>query len=107
MTHAAVLASFPELDGTQACRDADAELFFPHPSDEAGIRAAKAVCDRCPLQRPCLAWALQRGDDGVWGGLSPAERASLQRKFRIPHTAYRHQRISTSSTDFDDSEERP
>jgi WhiB family redox-sensing transcriptional regulator len=105
-----ILASFPELDGTQACADEDPDLFFPYPTDGAGIAAAKAVCGLCPLQRPCLAWALQHGDDGVWGGLTAEERRSLQRRFRIPRISYPppptgRPTPNDPSTGFDDSED--
>ena len=43
------------------------DLFF---SDEIpAIRAAKAICDTCPLAGPCLAGAVERREPwGVWGG---------------------------------------
>ncbi len=44
-----------------ACRDVDADLFFPVGSsgDAAEeIKRAKAVCACCPVQRPCLAFAI-------------------------------------------------
>jgi len=54
-----------------ACRDEDPELFFQ----------AKAVCRRCPVAEPCIAWALETGQDsGVWGGLSEDERRALKRR---------------------------
>src|SRR5260370_41622500 len=54
-----------------ACRDADADLFFPvgtigpalHQMDEA-----KRICRSCPVQAACLAWAMDHGiTSGVWG----------------------------------------
>jgi WhiB family transcriptional regulator, redox-sensing transcriptional regulator len=65
-----------------ACRDEDPELFFA--VGTAGpalvqIAEAKAVCARCPVVAPCLAWALATGqDDGIWGGLTPDERRALK-----------------------------
>lgn len=56
-----------------ACRDADAELWFPVGSAEA--TQAKAVCAICPIRQACLAYALpQVGLAGVWGGLTEQER---------------------------------
>lgn len=67
-----------------ACRDEDPELFFPVSEQGPGARqvaAAKAVCARCPVASACLAWALETGqDNGVWGGVSEAERRTLQRR---------------------------
>lgn len=60
-----------------ACRDADPELFFPLGTSDATllqIDAAKQICRTCPVREPCLQWALNTGDDGVWGGTTEAER---------------------------------
>ncbi len=67
-----------------ACRGPQAAVFFP-PShlerrDErlARERAAKAICDHCPVRRPCLDESLRiREPHGVWGGLSETERKQL------------------------------
>jgi len=35
----------------------------------ADLELAKAACRRCPLRRPCLSGAVERGEAcGVWGG---------------------------------------
>jgi WhiB family redox-sensing transcriptional regulator len=66
-----------------ACRGVDSELFF-HPAGERDPSrtrrdlAAKAVCARCPVLRPCFDYALAVGEPyGVWGGMSEDERAAL------------------------------
>ena len=49
------------------CQSGDADLWFVE--DPADLEAAKALCVQCPLQRPCLAEAVDRGEPwGVWGG---------------------------------------
>jgi len=63
-----------------ACRTEDPDLF--HPDGSAGLRVieeAKAVCRRCPVADACLQDALDSGQGGIRGGLTEAERASLQR----------------------------
>lgn len=66
-----------------ACRDADAELFFA-PDDSGNHHnwrpePAIAVCYRCPVRRPCRAYALGiRGLHGVWGGLTEGQRDARQ-----------------------------
>lgn len=66
------------------CKDEDPELFFPIGSTGPAldqIDEAKQVCKRCPALEPCLAWALESGQDaGVWGGLSEDERRALKRR---------------------------
>jgi WhiB family redox-sensing transcriptional regulator len=61
-----------------ACRSVDPDLFFPvgvtGPSADY-VRAAKAVCASCPVQEPCLDYAIETGQDaGIWGGTSEEER---------------------------------
>ena len=64
-----------------ACRRSDPDLFFPAPKDDRSAQAAKRVCARCPLRLDCLALALEMPDvDGVWGGLTRAERLAHARR---------------------------
>ena len=70
-----------------ACRGEDSSLFFA-PSyferrEEKAAREfrAKALCHRCPVLEPCLAFALAvREPHGVWGGLNEFERRQLLRQ---------------------------
>jgi WhiB family redox-sensing transcriptional regulator len=62
-----------------ACRDLDTSLFFP--DSEADAAPAKEVCATCPVREACLQFALTtRQHDGVWGGLSEAERKRVRRR---------------------------
>lgn len=67
-----------------ACRGPQAEAFFPPVDSErrdARRRreaAAKAICERCPVRRPCLDFAIAiREQHGIWGGLNEVERKQL------------------------------
>ena len=68
------------------CRGEDTELFFPigHRGEStAQIKAAKAVCSRCPVREACLGAALGRREKhGIWGGLTDDERVRLLRNDR-------------------------
>lgn len=62
----------PEPTATQLaagipCRTHDAELWFAdRPVD---VEFAKSLCGACPVQKACLAGALERREPwGVWGG---------------------------------------
>ena len=66
----------------------DPELFTGpagvEPEDEpaldraARVDAARQVCAACPVQRPCLAYALRtRPAAGVWAGFTPEEITAL------------------------------
>lgn len=73
-----------------ACRPLDSAIFFPdrtayRNNDVAG---AKAVCRRCPVREECLEAAMDgREKIGIWGGLTPLERANLHRRKRRTRTA--------------------
>ncbi|MEX5711903.1 WhiB family transcriptional regulator [Parafrankia sp. FMc6] len=69
-----------------ACRGADIDRFFPEPGRGATAiyeAAREEYCDGCPVRLPCLrrgeageTRAKQRqGRHGLFGGLTPVERA--------------------------------
>lgn len=64
------------------CQGMDTNTFFPSSSAGpvlADITEAKKVCGRCPVQTPCLTFAVDHGiDHGIWGGLTEAERRSIK-----------------------------
>ena len=60
------------------CLDADPEAFFPEKG--GSTREAKRICAICPVQRDCLAYALDNDERfGIWGGMSERERRRLKR----------------------------
>ena len=65
-----------------ACRDADADLFFPVGTMGPALRQideAKRICRACPARAACLAWAIDHGiTSGVWGGTTEDERRALR-----------------------------
>lgn len=67
-----------------ACLDQDPELFFPLGSGEGAllqVEQARDVCRGCAVRGLCLDWALETYQaDGVWGGMSEAERRNLKRR---------------------------
>lgn len=69
-----------------ACRDIDPEIFFPVGTAGpalAQIKAAQSICTSCTVQRDCLDWALETGQDaGIWGGVTEEERRELRRGAR-------------------------
>lgn len=66
-----------------ACRTVNPDLFHPGGTTGPWLRVigqAKAICRRCPVAETCLNDALARRDqDGIRGGLTETERASLRR----------------------------
>lgn len=69
-----------------ACRHTDPHLFFPLGSTGAAVghvQAAKAVCRSCPVQGPCLEFALESNQEaGIWGGKNEDERRMLRSGWR-------------------------
>ncbi len=73
-----------------ACRGMSVDLFY-NGDNERGARkrqrdsTAKAICANCPVMTQCLTWALSVGEpNGVWGGLTTAERRDLGNDERLP-----------------------
>jgi WhiB family transcriptional regulator, redox-sensing transcriptional regulator len=65
-----------------ACCGVDPDLFFPLGTAGASlpqIEQAKQICRTCPVRPPCLRWALDHGDAGVWGGTTEEERRRQRR----------------------------
>jgi WhiB family transcriptional regulator, redox-sensing transcriptional regulator len=61
------------------CLGLDPELFFPEGGESP--EPAKAVCRGCEVRAECLDMAVREGIvDGVWGGLTAAERRRLRRR---------------------------
>jgi WhiB family redox-sensing transcriptional regulator len=85
-----------EVTSKARCADAslDPDAWFPISIDvEAARREAAgaiAICADCPVRDACLELSLRQwriGQHGVWGGLVPAERAALRRRWLAsPHS---------------------
>lgn len=82
-----------------ACHDRPDVMFMdrythdrPEPSRRCrrgcAMCAALALCDRCPVTRECLSYAMdvEGGStvvrDGVWGGVTPSQRQAIYRRDR-------------------------
>lgn len=71
--------------GQGACLTADPDLFFPISSrgvSASQVSQAKCVCARCPVQAPCLRFALSTQEQGIWGGTTEDERRQMRRRAR-------------------------
>jgi hypothetical protein len=72
---------FPPSWHRQAlCRAVDTEVFFPADEERPTQRLhreriAKAICAACPVRQQCAVHAMAHRElEGVWGGLSEADR---------------------------------
>lgn len=68
-----------------ACRGIDPNLFFPVGTNGPAIEqieSAKAICNQCNSQIPCLEFALiTKQDYGVWGGKTEEERRKIRKNW--------------------------
>lgn len=68
-----------------ACKHEDIGLFFAD-AYAGDFQRARAVCNRCPVRLSCLTetMRLESGNEqnrhGMFGGLTPDERAALARR---------------------------
>lgn len=63
------------------CRNHPPEVFFPAPGGDE--RTGLAVCAQCPVQNPCLDYALRANERwGIWGGMTQRARRRLSRARR-------------------------
>ena len=70
------------------CRQLAPSTFFPN--DGVGVEVARRICGTCPVQEPCLEYALtERIDHGVWGGASERERRRIAKRRRQEAAAKR------------------
>jgi WhiB family transcriptional regulator, redox-sensing transcriptional regulator len=68
-----------------ACRGEDPGLFFP--VGETGpplrqVERALAVCRRCPVLATCRRYAMDTGQQGIWGATTDDERRAMRRAAR-------------------------
>lgn len=66
-----------------ACGGFDSALFFPAGEEDSLAAAAKAICASCSVAEECLQYAIATNQsEGVWGGMTGAERRRLRRRLR-------------------------
>lgn len=80
------------FNGTAACSEVDPELFFPQETEfwdgkitarYKNITEAKKICSECPLKLPCLTYAIENREQGIWGGTTEDNRSALRRKITM------------------------
>ena len=69
-----------------ACADHPEPDVF-HPTDDATLAEAQALCADCPVRELCLSLGLARDEYGVWGGVlleNGKPRSAVPRRGRPP-----------------------
>jgi len=70
----------PDWRDAARCQYVDPGLWFPEENQQAP--QATALCRTCPSRLPCLEWALDHFEQGVWGGFSENSRIRYVRPAR-------------------------
>jgi WhiB family redox-sensing transcriptional regulator len=61
-----------------ACRNINPETFFPE-KENKNINIIGEYCNNCLVKKPCLNYALQHHEKGIWGGTTTKQRQRIQR----------------------------
>jgi WhiB family transcriptional regulator, redox-sensing transcriptional regulator len=67
------------------CLGSAPDVWFPGKGSLDRIEEARQICFQCPVQEPCLEYALSLSEDlvvGIWGGTTPRERRIMRRRVR-------------------------
>lgn len=73
----------PRWQDQAACRGRSMDMFPRFQKDISYITLARQICRSCPVQAPCLDYALQWPSTdmhGVWAGKTPRQLAAEQQK---------------------------
>jgi hypothetical protein len=79
------------------CRTTDPELWFSRSSSDRAL--AVALCQQCPLRRPCAQYAIDNDERGVWGGTTAADRRSFRDVWPWRFDGQGHLRLACGSED--------
>lgn len=71
------------------CAEVGDFYFYLEDKNERGSNSladysiAKSICNRCPHKAECADWGIRNEAHGVWGGLTPKERAHIRTKLGL------------------------
>jgi hypothetical protein len=60
------------------------DIYFPDQTEgkNAELALAKRMCGECPIRNLCVAFAMKHDVQGIWGGVTQAERNQIKRLMR-------------------------
>ncbi len=81
-----------------ACHGIPTDMFCPRDEHPGDAPAAVRICNRCPIRRACLDWAVTNDEQGIWGGTTDRQRAAIRRRTRtnvrtLPQTGRRRHQV--------------
>ena len=71
----------PSFDGSQPCYGLTTDTFFAEPENEQRMKMVLGpICNTCGFNIPCLQWALDNNERGIWAGTTEQDRRKIKRK---------------------------
>ena len=78
-----LIRQIEEAETIPPCRDSDPEQWFNDRGEVYDARIAKNLCESCPVINACATYAIAAPEHfGIWGGLSPMDRAKIRNSAR-------------------------
>lgn len=73
---------YPAFTGDEPCAQTGADFFISDGDSNRyrNVRQLRAICGACPMQEPCLEYALHVKVVGFWGGTTDEERRRIRRR---------------------------
>jgi WhiB family transcriptional regulator, redox-sensing transcriptional regulator len=68
----------------RSCAGVDPNVFFNPDDSSPDTQYALWLCSQCVVREPCLRWALDHDEKGVWGGFTARSRNRIRRGPRQP-----------------------
>lgn len=80
---------YKDVDWERAnCKGLNTDIFYADETrlyeQKMEIQVIRKVCFSCPIRLECLAIALEKDEEGMWGGLTEWERKEVLRGRRDP-----------------------
>jgi hypothetical protein len=72
---------YPQFTGDEPCAQIGGDLFSADDISKRyhDTKRLRQICGSCPMQEPCLDYALHVKVEGFWGGTTDGERAKIRR----------------------------
>jgi WhiB family redox-sensing transcriptional regulator len=71
----------PKWRQRAACRGQNTDQFYRSKEALRPPPEIQRICDGCPVRGDCLLWAIERREQGIWGGTTEVQRRVLRRHY--------------------------
>jgi hypothetical protein len=85
LKYEALMEAIDEAPIIPPCQTTDPDLWFSTDESRTKYKLAKNLCNRCPVRKQCLDYALANEEPwGMFGGATPKERQKLLKARKSP-----------------------